>query len=263
MSHSEKTRLTPILEAPSGSPATLAALVPGFLKRLERPAGTFDARRYFRGGTDLEFHNVGAVPLRRLARSIHLANRPAWSIEHAMRFAGVLIRGRSLESKAIGIEVVRRFHREFSPRLLPIWHGWLAEGYSSNWATTDAICGSLVGPLLAAHPRLALQMRRWARHRSLWVRRASAVSLVPLARRGRSLSLAYGVARALHRDREDLIEKAAGWLLREAGKTDPRRLERYLLRRGRTIPRTTLRYAIERMSPFMRRKILRSTRRGG
>jgi 3-methyladenine DNA glycosylase AlkD len=262
MPHPAKAGLTTSLEAPSGSPARLAALVPRFLKQLARPAGTFDARRYFRAGTDLVFHNVGAVPLRRLARSIHRANR-VWSIDDAMQFADLLIRDRSLDAKAVGVEVVRRFRRDFSPRLLSTWHGWLAGGYSSNWATTDAICGYLVGPLLAAHPRLLPRMRRWARHRSLWVRRASAVSLVALARRGRSLGLAYAVARTLHRDREDLVEKAVGWLLREAGKTDRRRLERYLLQRGQTVPRTTLRYAIERMPSSTRSRILRRTRPGG
>ena len=67
-------------------------------------------------------------------------------------------------------------------------------------------------------------------------------------------------ARALHPDREDLIHKAVGWLLREAGKRDPVRLERYLRQNGRLIPRTTLRYAIERMPPAKRRLILEITK---
>ena len=56
----------------------------------------------------------------------------------------------------------------------------------------------------------------------------------------------YAIARRLHADREDLIQKAVGWALREAGKTDMPRLERYLRANGAAIPRTTLRYAIER-----------------
>ncbi|HMC83630.1 MAG TPA: DNA alkylation repair protein [Candidatus Polarisedimenticolia bacterium] len=56
------------------------------------------------------------------------------------------------------------------------------------------------------------------------------------------------------------MHKATGWLLREAGKTDPRRLEAFLREEGRRIPRTTLRYAIERFSESRRRAILRATR---
>lgn len=64
----------------------------------------------------------------------------------------------------------------------------------------------------------------------------------------------------LRSDREDLIQKAAGWLLREAGKTDERRLELYLRRNGADLARTTLRYAIERFPVTRRREILLRTR---
>ena len=90
----------------------------------------------------------------------------------------------------------------------------------------------------------------------MWVRRAAAVSLIPSVRKGAALDVAYKVARALHADREDLIQKAVGWLLREAGKTDPARLERYLRQHGPSIPRTTVRYAIERMPDAKRKRLL-------
>jgi 3-methyladenine DNA glycosylase AlkD len=95
----------------------------------------------------------------------------------------------------------------------------------------------------------------------MWVRRASIVGLIPLARRGDSLDLVYEIARRLHADREDLIQKAVGWALREAGKTDIARLERYLRANGASIPRTTLRYAIERFPETRRRALLIATKR--
>jgi 3-methyladenine DNA glycosylase AlkD len=60
---------------------------------------------------------------------------------------------------------------------------------------------------------------------------------------------------------DDLIEKANGWLLREAGKTDMVRLEKFLLQKRSRIPRTTLRYAIERFPEARRRQLLEKTRR--
>jgi 3-methyladenine DNA glycosylase AlkD len=167
---------------------------------------------------------------------------------------------RHLEAKAVGIEVVARYRRDFTPRLLPAWKRWLAENYSANWATTDAICGLLVGPMLLQHGEAAVHMRAWARSRNMWVRRASIVGLIQRARRGESLDLAYEIARRLHADREDLIQKAVGWALREAGKTDMPRLERYLRANGAAIPRTTLRYAIERFPEPKRRALLAATR---
>ncbi len=99
-------------------------------------------------------------------------------------------------------------------------------------------------------------MRAWSKHRNMWVRRASIVSLLQPMRRAAALDLVYEIAERLHPDREDLIQKAVGWALREAGKVDATRLERYLRAHVRVIPRTTFRYAIERFPPPERRRLL-------
>jgi DNA alkylation repair enzyme len=231
------------------------------LRRLARPAGSFDAAKYFRGDHGLRFYNVGTASVRSLARAIYLENRDDWTVDDATRFAGALMRDPYLETKGVGIEVVAKYRRAFAPSLLPAWKRWLADDLSTNWATTDSICGALIGPLLADNPRLIPTMRKWAAHRNMWVRRASAVALIPAIRRGVALDVAYDVARALHCDGEDLIQKAVGWMLREAGKQDAARLERYLRANGPAIPRTTLRYAIERFPAAKRRVLLAGTRR--
>jgi 3-methyladenine DNA glycosylase AlkD len=236
------------------------ARVSAALRRQARPAGAFDAARYFRGDHGLRFYNVATAAVRSLARAIHTANRAEWTVNDAMRLADALMRDPYLETKAIGIEVVARHRRSFTPRLLPSWKRWLAGNLSANWATTDLICGALIGPLLADHQRLIPPMRTWAAHRNMWVRRASAVALIPAMRRGLALDVAYDVAQTLHRDGEDLIQKAVGWMLREAGKQDAARLERYLRAHGAAIPRTTLRYAIERFPAAKRRDLLAVTR---
>ncbi len=232
------------------------------LERIKRPVGKFHPARYFRGAGNLGFYNVGTDAMRALARSIFMAHRGEWSIDEAMAFANVLIRDRYLEAKSLGIEIVARYRRDFGPRLLPVWKRWLSDNHAANWATTDAISCYLIGPLLLEHPELGARLRTWARDRNLWVRRASIVSLIPLARRGESLDLIYEIAQRLHRDHEDLIQKAVGWTLREAGKRDMARLERYLRANGPSIPRTTVRYAIERFPPARRAALLRGTRNG-
>ena len=241
-------------------PTPTATAIAAMLRRLARPAGTFDAARYFRGDTRLRFHNVGMGQVRTLARDLYEANREVWTLDRVMPLADALMRDPYLETKAVGIEIVARYHRSFTPRLLPRWKRWLGRGDAANWATTDSICGRLIGPLLAAHPDRIPLMRTWARHRNLWVRRASAVALLPGIRRGHALDTAYEVATLLRNDREDLIQKAAGWLLREAGKRDEARLERYLWAGGSTIPRTTLRYAIERFPARRRQRLLAGVR---
>src|SRR5512134_2098032 len=115
------------------------AAVTAALKRMARPSGTFDAAKYFRGDHGLRFYNVGTERVRSLARAIHAAN-PDWTVDDATRFAGELMRDPYLETKGIGIEVLARYRRSFTPRLLPAWKRWLSGNLSTNWATTDAIC---------------------------------------------------------------------------------------------------------------------------
>ena len=242
------------------APAAAAKAARAALAQMARPAGDFDARRYFRGAVDLSFYNVGTTQMRALAKSIYHANRDHWTMDDALRFAEPLVRDRYLEAKSVGIEVVALYRREFTPRLLATFKRWLCDGYSTNWATTDAISGYLIGPLVVAHPPLARRVAGWSRDRNMWVRRASAVGLIPVVRTGRGLDLAYDIARTLRVDREDLIHKAVGWMLREAGKANVRRLERYLREHGPSTPRTTIRYAIERFPKSKQQTLLRITR---
>jgi 3-methyladenine DNA glycosylase AlkD len=245
----------------TGTPLQAARAAKRELARRRRPAGDFDASRYFRGSDHLMFYNVGTDAIRALSRSIHAAKRTTWSIRDATEFADILIKDPYLEVKSVGIELVARYRRDFAPAHLGVWKCWLVANHSANWATTDAICCSLIGPLLVKHPELGVRMLIWARDRNLWVRRAAAVGLIPSVRQGGALDLAYEIARRLHPDEEDLIQKAVGWMLREAGKIDRPRLERHLRTNGPDIPRTTLRYAIERFPEKKRRALLAVTRK--
>jgi 3-methyladenine DNA glycosylase AlkD len=119
-----------------------------------------------------------------------------------------------------------------------------------------------MGALILKYPDLAARVAAWAGHPNRWVKRAAAVSFLKLAKRPEHLDMIYRVARRLCGVDDDLIEKATGWLLREAGKTDAGRLERFLLASGPAVPRTTLRYAIERFPAAKRQALLVRTRGG-
>ena len=161
---------------------------------MARPAGGFDSSRYFRGPGDLGFYNVGTAAMRELARSIHARHSDEWSIDEAMAFADALIDDRHLEAKSVGIEVVARYRRDFTPRLLPAWKRWLAGNHSANWATTDAICGVLIGPLLLRHPELGRADARLGA-------RSQHVGAARVDRRPDSARAARRVARSGLRDR--------------------------------------------------------------
>jgi 3-methyladenine DNA glycosylase AlkD len=86
------------------------------------------------------------------------------------------------------------------------------------------------------------------------------VILVPFARRGQHLDLVYAQAERALPHPEDLMHKALGWLLREAGKTDSGRLEAFLLQHRSAIPRTSVRYALERFPLEAKARLMKATR---
>ena len=123
----------------------------------------------------------------------------------------------------------------------------------NNWDLVDASAPQIVGTWLSSRSKAPLT--RLARSRSLWERRIAMVSTLHFIRRG-ELDETFRIADLLLDDRHDLIHKAAGWMLREAGKRDGAALRRYLVARHRRMPRTMLRYAIERFPEAERRRIL-------
>lgn len=240
-------------------------IVARVITRLEahaRPLKDFDPDRYFRTTVPTVFLNTGAPFMRDLGKALAREHRSEWNLADALAVADVLVRDSRFEAKGVGIEVLSCFHRQFTPVMLPTLKRWLADDQCANWATTDSLCGYVLGPLLIAQPLLVPTVASWSGHRNLWVRRASAVALIKPAvkAQGAALDAAYGVATALRDDSHDLIHKAVGWLLRECGHVDADRLVSYLRHGGSAIPRTTLRYAIERFPPTLRSELLRTTR---
>jgi 3-methyladenine DNA glycosylase AlkD len=244
------------------SPAALVAESRALLAARADPRVAARARSYFKEGEDVACFGLTAPQLRRIERELSVRVARRWTLRDGVAYCDAMLALPQLEAKGLGLLLLARWQRSFTPGLLRSARSWLARGRCANWATTDALSFLILAPLLLRWPAHTRVIAGWARSRDVWLRRASAVALVPLARRGAALDVAYGVAAALRGDAEDLIHKATGWLLREAGKTDPARLERFLLAQGRHLPRTALRYAIERFPPARRRRLLDVTGRG-
>jgi 3-methyladenine DNA glycosylase AlkD len=243
----------------STPPRIAAARVMRELSRSGTPRRAAGMAAYFRAYEGLEFLGVDSATIRRVAANVHASAGQDWDLDAARSFAAALVARPQLEAKLLGIVLLGRFRRQFDRSLLADARRWL-ERWCHDWATTDGLCSEVIGPLLVARPELRKVLRGWRRSRHLYVRRASAVGLINLARAGRELDEAYGAALALAAEDHHLMHKAVGWLLREAGKTDAARLERLLRRHGRRLSRTSVRYAIERFPAGKRAALLKLTR---
>lgn len=127
----------------------------------------------------------------------------------------------------------------------------------NNWDLVDSSAPGIVGAHLLGRSRAPL--RKLARSRSLWERRIAVVATQHLIRHD-EFEDTLKLAELLIDDEHDLIHKAVGWMLREVGKRDERTLTDFLDRRAMALPRTALRYAIERLSPAKRRRYMAAPR---
>lgn len=123
----------------------------------------------------------------------------------------------------------------------------------NNWDLVDVSAPAIVGGHLADKSRKPLGCL--ARSAWLWDRRISIVATLHFIRQG-DFDDTLAIARTLLADREDLIHKATGWMLREVGKRDPAPLERFLDEHAAVMPRTMLRYAVERFPAAVRQSYL-------
>ncbi len=126
----------------------------------------------------------------------------------------------------------------------------------NNWDLVDLSAPKIVGKHLLGKGKKGRQvLARLAKSESLWERRIAIVSTYVFIRNGR-FSQTFTIAEILLKDSHDLIHKAVGWMLREVGKRDKAAEEKFLQRHYREMPRTMLRYAIERFSPMKRKSYL-------
>lgn len=160
----------------------------------------------------------------------------------------------SMEEKTLGVALLERAVRKFGDAEFRRLEGWLR--WVTNWAACDGLCGTLLGPLILADPRRLRSPVRWATSANQWYRRAAAVALVPVARRGLYLDDVLRLSDRLLRDDDYMVQKGVGWLLKEAADARSREVVRFLLRVRERAPRLVLRTACEKLPASTRRRIL-------
>lgn len=242
------------------TPKQLVALTTRRLRDAGSPDRARGALAYFKSPEGIALHGVSVPEARGIAKELYALVRDTWTTDDAIVFCDRCVHRPEMETKWVGFWTLGRFEKTFSRALLTTVKKWIAANLCNNWALIDALCPAVLTPLMRRHPALIPAVESWSGSPNMWLRRAAVVTFVSLARKGEQLEAAYGVVESLLDDGEDLIHKACGWLLREAGKTDSARLERFLRAHGPRIPRTTVRYAIERMPAARRAALLRQTR---
>jgi len=132
---------------------------------------------------------------------------------------------------------------------------WI-ENYVNNWAKCDTLCNHAVGSFIEKFPAYIANLKIWTASDNRWVRRASAVTLILPARKGNFLNDVFEISDSLLTDKDDLVQKGYGWMLKEASKSHQQEIFEYIMKNKKNMPRTALRYAIEKFPKDLRDKAM-------
>jgi 3-methyladenine DNA glycosylase AlkD len=232
-----------------------AQLVIKELKALAKPNKARDLQRFFKTGPgeyaegDV-FLGVVVPQNRRIAKkysdlSLSEIKKLIDSDFHEVRFCGLLILVSQFE---------RAKTRTLQKRYFDFYLRQLKVGQINNWDLID-VTGVRMGRYLVDEKSALLTLKRLARSKNLWQRRMSVIFTFAFQKVGDPYPT-LTMADLLLKDEHDLIHKAVGWALREMGKKDGPLLRNYLKVNAHKMPRTMLRYSIEKFSPSERKRWL-------
>jgi len=192
--------------------------------------------------------------LRRATRQYRREILLEHDFDFLVRVADKLFSGTVLEEKIAGVFLLEKMELKCDDREFKLFEAWLDR--ISSWADHDALVHDLIAPMVAAKPARVKNVLRWAGSKNRWHRRAACVALIRGTRAKMFFPEIVKLSNALLIEKDDMVQKGLGWLLRETAKYDAKRTVPYLVKiRGRA-SRLVLRTACETLPAATRGKVL-------
>ncbi len=211
------------------------------------------AKRFFK--EEVKTYGVKSNQLRKVAKEYY---KKAGPIEKAelFRLCEELWESGYLEESFIACEWSYLARKSFEPDDFRVYESWLNR-FVDNWASCDTFCNHTIGGFIEKYPDYLSDLKGWTKSDNRWVRRGAAVSLIVPARKGKYLNEILEIADALLTDGDDMVQKGYGWMLKVASQTHQKEIYDYVMSRKNEMPRTALRYAIEKMPDEMRKEAMK------
>lgn len=151
-------------------------------------------------------------------------------------------------------------HKEYEPEDFQIFEKWI-NNYVNNWASCDTLCNHTTGKFIEMYPESISRLKDFAKSQNRWMRRASAVTFVIPDRKGKFLKDILEIADILLLDKDDLVQKGYGWMLKAASEAYQNEIFNYVIKNKSIMPRTALRYAIEKMPEDLKTKAMKKNKK--
>jgi 3-methyladenine DNA glycosylase AlkD len=222
------------------------------IEAVDKPANRTDYQRFFKEKLE---HPVGLKTpvLRRVSNKVFRDVRSCGKDE-ILGICDEMLAGGRRYMRFVAFEWARKLEGHYTWQDFALFERWL-KAYVDRWSSCDHLC-DVIGMIIAKFPELTTRRMRWARSKNMWLRRASAVALIVPVKKGLLLEDVFKTADALLTDQEDLVQKGYGWMLKVAGDYFFDDVHKFVMKRKDRMPRTALRYAIEKWPPAKRRQAM-------
>ena len=209
-------------------------------------------QRFFK--EKIELYGVKSAVVRKIAKEYYKIISDK-SKNEIFELCEELWKSGRLEETFIACNWSDSLHKDYKPEDIKIFSNWI-DNYVNNWASCDTLCNHTVGAFIEKYPAHLPILKKWAKSDNRWMRRAAAVSLIIPAKRGLFLKDIFEIADILLFDKDDMVQKGYGWLLKEASRNHLQEVFEYVVKNKQNMPRTALRYAIEKMPKELKIKAM-------
>jgi 3-methyladenine DNA glycosylase AlkD len=199
--------------------------------------------RFFK--EDVKLYGIKSALVQQIGKD-HYKTITDKSKPHIFSLCEELWESGNMEESFVACNWSYNVRKSYEPSDFETFEKWVNR-YVGNWASCDTLCNHTVGTFVEMFPVFLSGLKKWARSDNRWVKRASSVSLIVPARKGLFLEDIFEIANILHSDKDDMVQKGYGWMLKAASQAHQNEVFRYVISKKATMPRTSLRYAIEKM----------------
>lgn len=231
---------------------TVKAIQHDIQSLMKNPENVKDYSRFFKNKE--KFITLTSQNIRQLAKD-HYKNIRDLDKEHILDICDKLLELRDKNATHIAFDWAFRVKKHYDEEDFVRFERWV-ETYVDDWSSCDDLCTHPLGYIVWKFPEKIHYLYKWTSSKNLWMRRASAVSLIYSVRKNENTGEAFKIADLLLTDTEDLVQKGYGWLLKETTKHREEQVFEYVMKKKKQMPRTALRYAIEKMPPGMKQQAM-------
>ena len=236
--------------------ATVAAQIRQALKEGGSAEHASGVQWFFK--EEIKSHGWYTAALRKAIRQCRREILREHDFDFLTGVADQLFSGPVLEEKIAGVFLLEGLDAQCGDREFAMFESWLDR--IGSWADHDGLVHYLISPMVAAKPARTKFVFRWAKSPNRWHRRAACVALIRAARAKMLSPEIVRLSDTLLDDKDDMVQKGLGWLLRETAKADAPRIVPYLMKIRERAPRLVLRTACETLPETTKKKILTASR---